>query len=129
VANFKAYLFTMARNLIFDNIKKMAEESAANREFVYALTYENGTEKMMLETQYEELLNEAVEQLPPQQKKVFYLAKIDGLSHEAIASHLNLSRLTVKSHMAKALQFIRHRLQHHLNTFAFLALFLRVFER
>lgn len=129
VSNFNAYLFAMGRNLIFDSIKKLSEESAASLEFAYGMTHENSTEKMLLEKQYEELLNEVVEQLPPQQKQVFRLARIEGLSHEVIAEQLSISRFTVKTHMAKALQFIRHRLQHHLSSFAFLAILIRIFER
>jgi RNA polymerase sigma-70 factor (family 1) len=129
INNFNAYLLAMGRNLIFDSIKKVAQEAVANREFAYGRVHENGTEKMMLESQYEELLNKAVEQLPPQQKQIFKLAKVEGLSHEAIAEQLNLSRLTVKTHMAKALQFLRHRLQHHLSSFVFLATVGRFFER
>ena len=45
------------------------------------------------------------------------MAKVEGLSHEIIAQQLNISRLTVKTHMAKALQFIRHYLQPHVGTY------------
>jgi RNA polymerase sigma-70 factor (family 1) len=129
VRNFNAYLFTMARNLIFDNIKKIATEAALHREFAYGLVHENSTEKLMLERQYEQLLNAAVEQLPPKQKQIFLLSKTEGLSHEVIAKQLSISRLTVKTHMAKALQSIRHKLQHHLGTVLFLAAFLHNFRR
>lgn len=128
VKNFKAYLFVICRNLIFDNFKKLAEEIVASREFAHDIAYESSTEEIILEKQYEELLNQAVDQLPPQQKKVFCLAKIDGLSYEDIAGQLNLSRFTVKTHMAKALQSIRHRLQHHVSSFIFLATVIRIFE-
>jgi RNA polymerase sigma-70 factor (ECF subfamily) len=74
----------------------------------------NASDEPLLESQYTELLQEAVSLLPPQQQQVFRLAKVEGLSHEAIAAQLNISRLTVKTHMAKALQSIRNHLRPHL---------------
>lgn len=122
VLNFEGYLFTMARNRVFDCIKDLAEETAAKREFVHSIQPMNGTDHFLIEKQYEGLLQEAVNQLPPQQKQIFRLAKIEGLSHQAIAEQLHISRLTVKTHMAKALQTIRHNLRHHLTTFILLPL-------
>ncbi len=62
---------------------------------------------MVLEKQYNELLATTVAKLPPEQKQVFLLARMEGLSHEAIASKLSLSRLTVKAHIQRALHSIR----------------------
>lgn len=126
ISYFEGYLFTMARNRIFDGIKDMAEETAAKREFAHRIQHVNGTDDPVTEKQYEELLREAVNQLPPQQKQIFRLAKMEGLSHQAIAEQLDISRLTVKTHMAKALQTIRHNLRHHLTTFTLLPVILRL---
>jgi RNA polymerase sigma-70 factor (ECF subfamily) len=115
VLNFNAYLFTVTRNLVFDCIKKMAEETTAMQEFSFGFTHEETTEKKLLEKQYDENLRKEVVKLPPQKKKIFKLAKSDGLSQEAIAAKLKISRLTVTAHMRQALQFIRMRLERHLN--------------
>jgi RNA polymerase sigma-70 factor (family 1) len=115
INNFRAYLFTMARNLIYDHLKKQVATTAIMKEFSYASTLENSTETAMLEKQYGELLQEAVGELPPQQKQVFMMARVEGLSQEAIAEKMNLSRLTVKAHMQRALHTIRIRLEPHLS--------------
>jgi len=128
VVSIKSYLYGMTRNIVFDHLKEKANMLAISREFAYGMKHENSTEKAMLDKQYEELLNEAVNQLPPQQKLVFRLAKVEGLSHEAIAKQLSLSRLTVKAHMKQALQSIRLRLEGHLGSYAFLAVIIRIFE-
>jgi RNA polymerase sigma factor (sigma-70 family) len=118
IRNFSGYLFVSARNLVFDYLKKISEEAAAKKEFVHGRgegSLGNEAENLMIEAQYEELLNKEVERLPPQQKQVFKLARVDGLSHEDIAKMMNISRLTVKRHMASALQTIRFRLKNHLS--------------
>jgi RNA polymerase sigma-70 factor (family 1) len=128
VLQFEAYLFAMARNLIFDGIKDLAEETTALKEFTRQFSSSHTSDNPLVEKQYEELLQKAVNQLPPQQKQIFRLAKIEGLSHQAIAEKLNISRLTVKRHMATALQSIRLQLQHHITTIASIAAIVRIFE-
>jgi RNA polymerase sigma factor (sigma-70 family) len=110
-----AYLFTMARNLTLDMLRKQAYEAGEARRMAVGMDMiGSASDEPLLESQYTELLQEAVSLLPPQQQQVFRLAKVEGLSHEAIAAQLNISRLTVKTHMAKALQSIRNHLRPHL---------------
>jgi RNA polymerase sigma-70 factor (family 1) len=129
VLDFEAYLFTMTRNLVFDRIKDMAKESSAKKEFAHSIQHVNSTDQPLIEEQYNALLHEALSQLPPQQKQIFRLAKIEGLSHQAIAEQLDISRLTVKTHMAKACKTIRHKLQHHITTTILLPVILPILDQ
>jgi RNA polymerase sigma-70 factor (ECF subfamily) len=118
VLHLEYYLMTMARNLTYKTLRKLAFEELAKSKFTEeSVLVDNTMDDLLLEKQYEQLLQQAVGLLPSQQKQVFQLAKVEGLSHEAIAKQLNISRLTVKTHMAKALQFIRHYLQPHVGTY------------
>lgn len=126
--NFEAYLFTMARNVVFDFLKNLAKEVANKKDFTFIVQEVIGADQRLIEQQYSQLLHHAVSQLPPQQKQIFRLARIEGLSHQAIADELQISRLTVKAHMAKALQTIRHNLQHHIINFALLPVILRMLD-
>ncbi|SKC40552.1 RNA polymerase sigma factor [Ohtaekwangia koreensis] len=118
VLHLEYYLMTMARNLTYKTLRKLAFEELAKSKFTEeSILVDNTMDDLLLEKQYEQLLQQAVGLLPSQQKQVFQLAKVEGLSHEAIAKQLNISRLTVKTHMAKALQFIRHYLQPHVGTY------------
>lgn len=128
ILHFESYLFTMARNHIFDGMKSIAKETTAKNELAHDVLHVNGTDHLLIEKQYEQLLHDAVNQLPPQQKQIFRLAKIDGLSHQAIAEHLHISRLTVKTHMAKALHTIRQNLHHHITSFIVLPAILRMLD-
>jgi RNA polymerase sigma-70 factor (family 1) len=114
IANFEAYLFTMARNIVFDFVKDLAREAVKKKDFNDILRDGVGADQPLIEEQYDKLLQEVVSQLPPQQKQIFRLARVEGLSHQAIAEELHISRLTVKAHMAKALRTIRQNLQHHI---------------
>lgn len=123
VQHLHVYLVTMTRNMAYKHLKKLAIEAVANYEFAKKETPSiNAGEAAVLDKQYEALLEQAVELLPPQRKHIFQLAKVEGLSHEAIAERLQISPNTVKNQMVAALQFIRHRLQHHISSVMLLAL-------
>ena len=55
-------------------------------------------------------INDAIQQLPPKCKHVFFLAKIYGLPYKDIADMLNISVKTINNHIAFALDEIAKRL-------------------
>lgn len=128
VLRFEPYLYTMARNHIFRGIKSIARDAVAEKEFSLDLKPVNDTDHGIREEQYEKLLHDAVEKLSPQQKVIFRMAKQEGLSHKAIAEQLNLSVLTVKDQMKKALQTIRRNLEGHVGTVTFIGVIIKVFD-
>ena len=113
IHSFQYYLFSMAKNLCLKYIKNVASEALVHVEYSERVEL-GGTEDMEI---YQDLLKNAVQELPPQQKQIFELAKFQGLSHDAIAKALNLSASTVNNHMTAALKSIRIRLQHHVAGF------------
>jgi RNA polymerase sigma-70 factor (family 1) len=126
INNLKGYLFGMARNEIFDTLKKEARMAVAASEYAYQIdrSYEAGG--AMLEKQYEELLKQSVDRLPPRQKQIFRMARIDGMSYEAIGRTLGITPATAKRQMATALQTLRQNLKPHLAELAFLAVTFQV---
>jgi RNA polymerase sigma-70 factor (family 1) len=122
VKRLDAYLFVMARNFIFDRIKKMSYENTAQASLPENVPSADDTEYLIRQHQCQQFLLEAIELLPPQQKQVYHLARVEGLSHEMIAAKMQLSKHTVKKHMAMALQTIRKYLDIHLYHFPLLPL-------
>nr|WP_295924934.1 RNA polymerase sigma-70 factor [uncultured Dyadobacter sp.] len=110
VLNFSAYLHGMAKKQIYDAYRHKSAFIEMVHEFSYREQAENPTERMLHEGEHEQLLQQAVSELPDHQRKIFELAREEGLSHEAIAQRMNLSRLAVKAHMKRILRFIRTRL-------------------
>jgi RNA polymerase sigma-70 factor (family 1) len=110
VLNFGAYLHGMVRKQVYDVYRGKPVTTELVHDFGYPELSENATERVMQEREYDKLLHEAVEKLPGHQRQIFRLAREEGLSHEEIAKRLNLSRLAVKSHMKRALRFLRAEL-------------------
>lgn len=118
IRNIESYLVVMAQNHTYKELRKWAAELKNNQQYVSNLEIvTDNSDHKLLTKQYEELLAEAVRLLPPQQQQVFQMAKVEGLTHEAIAEKLNLSQGTVKNHMVRALRFIRHYLAPHVSAY------------
>jgi RNA polymerase sigma-70 factor (ECF subfamily) len=116
VKKFDAYLFIVARNHIYNILrKKSVEQPFVKHLEQHFLESSALPEQELLLKETNQLISKAVERLPLQQRSVFELSRHDGLDHISIAEKLNISRLTVKSHMNKALHFIRNYLQAHSN--------------
>jgi RNA polymerase sigma-70 factor (family 1) len=111
VLNFAAYLHGMAKKQIYDSYRRKSAFVEMVQEFSYQEQADNATERMLQEGEHERLLQEAVSSLPAHQREIFQLAREEGLTHEAIAQRMNLSRLAVKAHMKRILRFIRTRLE------------------
>ncbi|HEY4111945.1 RNA polymerase sigma-70 factor [Puia sp.] len=117
IQNTENYLFILARNLIFDRLKALSYETAAQKKWPLSSESVDDSDHRLRQDQCLQLLRQAVDLLPQRQKEVYRLAKMQGLSQEAIAGQLQLSRLTVKKHMAEALKSIRKYLRQHLSAF------------
>lgn len=68
-------------------------------------------------TQFEEVaarVEQLVEQLPPQCRRVFILNRFEGLKYREVADELGMSIKTVETHMSKALAVMREGLRDHL---------------
>ena len=126
ITNIENYLFIISRNHIFDMIKKIARDTSLVVDSNYKNTSTNDTEDAIKDDQYNIILNQIVDQLPPQQQKIYKMAKWDGLSHQKIGEDLGISTETVKKHMAQALKFVRTKISPYMNMFMTLFLFFKM---
>jgi RNA polymerase sigma-70 factor (ECF subfamily) len=109
VGNFNAWIRTVVRNHTYTYVTRLAREQLILKEI--AGNSEEGvnqTETDVLDHEYSRLLQQAIEQLAPQQKKVYLLSRQQGLKQEAIAAEMDLSVQTVKNHMKAALRNIKN---------------------
>lgn len=120
--SFQAYLMVVARNHAFNCMKQIARERVKKNEWVNAILNNvsfYADEPAMVDKA--QLIDEAVELLPAQQKRVYHLSRVEGIRQVEIARELNISHRTVKKHMVLAIRFLKNHVRAHL---AFLAFFL-----
>jgi RNA polymerase sigma-70 factor (ECF subfamily) len=108
INQFDGYLFTVARNEILNQLRRKIQEEplSAHLSEYFRETSALPSEGLMLKETIE-TIRKVVETLPPQQQMVFRLSREQGLSHEEIARKMQISSLTVKSHLTKALRTLR----------------------
>ncbi|CAA2110345.1 sigma-70 family RNA polymerase sigma factor [Variovorax paradoxus] len=99
----RAYLTTVARNLLINHVRRRAIERAYLD--ALALLPEPAAPSpearlMVLETLVE--IDRRLSGLPAQAKQAFLLAQLEGLGQAEIAAELGISVSTVKRHLAKA---------------------------
>lgn len=108
IRDFKSYLFIVSRNHIFSALKQLARHQGAIDEFTYLLPRSgNAAEDVIAEKEYREILRQAIDRLPPQQKQAYLSCREQGLKREEAAALMGIAPETVKVHLAKASRFIR----------------------
>lgn len=111
---FYPWLVSLTRNYIVDYMRKIASAERLQQNWASDMPVEeNNTDHKVRTFQYERLLEQAIRELPPQQKAIYQLARGQGLSYEEIGRQLSISSFTVKTHMARALSAIREFLRNH----------------
>lgn len=119
--NFNAWIYTIARNHIFDALKALARERNTRKELSLVMEVSaNNVDQLLLNKEYAHLLEEALNRLSPQQRLIFNLSRHAGNRHADIAGQLNISRHTVKTHLVHALRTIRSYFKLHSDHILFL---------
>ena len=106
--NVKNFIFIVARNHIYNELRKKSHEEAFSENIIRHFAEKSDTAlEQLIHKEARQVLNEAVSQLPEQQRLVYQLSREQGLSQQEIASRLQISLSTVKTHMSRALSAIR----------------------
>lgn len=99
----KAFLFTIARNLALDQLRRrgvFSPEPLVESGALFVMD-ENGDVPEAIAHHHDLLLlTEAIQSLPPRCQEIFTLRKIYGLSQKQIAAQLGLSTSTVSAQLA-----------------------------
>jgi RNA polymerase sigma-70 factor (ECF subfamily) len=106
--NFAAWIQTVCRNAVFDELKRAAHDDELKRELLQEEpSDENDDDEAQFRETYCRLLREAIEKLPPQRRAVFEACKLKKQSYRAVAARMGISRSAVQDHIVKANKFIR----------------------
>lgn len=102
----RAYLFSIARNLVIDNARRskvVAFDQIADLDMLQAHTSMERQLQARAELRW---LQDFLPRLPRQCRRIFYKRRIEEKSMRLIAGEMELSVSTVEKHLAKALLLI-----------------------
>ena len=113
-SSYRYYLFRSVRNEAYNHLRlefqKLEDIDSA---LINEEAFSQRPDQIM---QFEEVLHKVedlVELLPPQCRKVFLMNRFEGKKYQDIARELGLSIKTVEVHMGKALGMVRKGLKNH----------------
>jgi len=116
--SFKGWIFTIAQTTVFTYYRKLALDKKMQQHVleVFVEFYEQ-TEEYIFNKERMQLLNSAVDQLPPQRKEIFRLCKIEGKSYQEAAELLSISPSTVSNQLVSATKSIKRYVFFHSQEF------------
>lgn len=121
--SFSSFLYTITRNRILNYFKHIDVEGKIREILLDKGDLHETPETNLLSTEFQQILTEAINHLSPQQKKIFNMSRLEGLSYKEIAALTNISVYTVQEYISDSLRNIRHYVAHYSGLSIMLLLF------
>lgn len=106
ISNGKHYLFRIARNILIDDARRNAVVSFDYVADIESLQIDCSTESGLSARDELRHVQNAIDGLPPQCRRVFLRRRVHELSLGEIAEEMGLSVSTVEKHLAKAVMLL-----------------------
>ncbi len=126
-SSLKSYLYRSTFNGCMNVLRKKKSENQYRDFFIhhsnFSKTHDYGSMSYplsgIIEKEFETKIEEVIDKLPPQCKKIFIMSRVDDLSHQLIADELGLSVNTVKAQIMNAIKKIKVALKKMLAVIVF----------
>ncbi|NDP20137.1 MAG: RNA polymerase sigma-70 factor [Paludibacter sp.] len=107
-SSINSYLYRMVHNDSLNQIQQITSHKVHNQNFISTVNNDvNSTSEHIEGNELQKAIENAMEKLPPQCKRVFEMSRLEQLSYSEIAKNLNISTNTVENHISKALKLLR----------------------
>lgn len=115
VKNPRAFLYAAARNLTVDELRRNGRRQRYERELAADATEETtdrlSPEHVLLARERYTIVRDAISAMPPAQREVLTLHRVEGLSMETIARRMGTSKTTVHRQLANAIAQLHRALK------------------
>jgi len=111
----KSYFFTSVKNRAFNYLKKEKINEKVRDELREMIETDRLYQPdLFVESELQARIKSAFEKLPSRTNEVFSLSRFKGFSNDEIAGQLNISKLTVETHISNALKILREELKDYM---------------
>lgn len=106
--SFSAYLSCIANSRVVDYCRKAKRDKMVmdNLQLVATEIIDDPMESSFSKNE-NDFLQQAINQLSPQRKRIFTLCKLDGKSYEEVSKLIGVSTSTISDHIVKATKLLR----------------------
>jgi RNA polymerase sigma-70 factor (ECF subfamily) len=127
--SFRSYLFRISGNLVYDFFRKAARDKKLEAALINnACDKYRHVEEKFCKKEIDQLLQNAIDMLPPKRRQVFQLVKMEERSYEEVSKLLHVSTSTINDHVVKATKYIRENLErYHVTVISLLFFFCYLF--
>jgi RNA polymerase sigma-70 factor (ECF subfamily) len=124
VKDIRNYIFIVARNVIISDLRRRVLHQYLDEEMEMMDDQTILPDRQLSLKESMKIIQEAIENLSPQQRTAYTLSRNNGLSYDEIAKQMDISLPTVKTHISLALKSLRNYLSQHSVDLALLIIFL-----
>ncbi|WP_232696345.1 RNA polymerase sigma factor [Brevibacillus daliensis] len=112
-ATFSTWLYTIARNTVLSELRKSRNADVYLEDSIHvpSIAFERLPEQQLLQTEREDLVRQAINNLPEKQRSALVLREYEQLDYSEIAQILDLTVSSVKSLLFRARQSIKLQLE------------------
>ncbi len=105
----QSFLHINTRNACINALHSEKRQTESEKQLSYLLTHtgKEGMKQQELTARIYQYVYEEIEKLPAQEKNIFKLAYIDGLSNEEIARQLGINNQSVRNYKTRPLKTMR----------------------
>jgi RNA polymerase sigma-70 factor (ECF subfamily) len=118
-SKFSTWLYSIGINVCQQYIRKSDSRQRTLKAYTESIEEQDGPyttnspDRMVLKTERDGIIQEAINQLPPKQREVITLFYMQHLKYREIAQVLNCSEGTVASRLNTAIKNLKSKLQKH----------------
>ncbi|UEG52165.1 RNA polymerase sigma-70 factor [Mucilaginibacter daejeonensis] len=107
--SFRSWLYAIAVNVVYDHYRKLSRDARMQQEMIghFADIYNSDVNDDQIFEKRRQLLNEALEKLPPQRLAIFKLCRLQGKSYQEAAQELGISASTVSNQLVQATRSVK----------------------
>lgn len=120
INNMEAWLYRLTENKVIDFLRKAAADIRLRNAILNRLQHMTDESEMYVSAkEYHQIIQKAIDQLPPQRKLIYQLNKENDMNYQQIADELHISKHTVKNQLFTAVQSVRKFLSRNMKMFFF----------
>jgi RNA polymerase sigma-70 factor (family 1) len=100
------YVFIMLRNMVISELRSKKRQERI-KSYLEKTAESLPAQLVSDANDINRIINDAIRRLPEKQQKIFQMSRVQGLSHEQIGEHLNLSPRTISNTLSLVLAHLR----------------------
>lgn len=116
--NFIGYLYQCIKNQSLDHLKRNRKQPLVDINYNdadYFILDKSTPHSQLIQKEFEKVIVDCVESLPPKRKLVFKLVKDEGMSYKQVAGLLDISERTVEVHLRIAISQLKSSIDEYLD--------------